>query len=138
VRWHNSRCGSARYFLLGRRYDISVADRSFQTFPCENSGTGISFSALLLIAAHPAQAQTLTVLYNFTGAPDGDNPDASLVFDNAGNIYGTTTYGGNICSADPYGCGTVFKLSANGSGGWNETVVYAFTGGADGASHRVT
>jgi len=110
----------------------------FKLFRVRTLALAFLFSALLLIAAHPAQAQTLTVLYNFTGAPDGDNPDASLVFDNAGNIYGTTTYGGNICSADPYGCGTVFKLSPNGSGGWNETVVYAFTGGADGASHRVT
>jgi uncharacterized repeat protein (TIGR03803 family) len=83
--------------------------------------------ALLLIAARPAQAQE-TVLYTFTGGIDGANPTSRLTFDSAGNLYGTT-YGGGL-----WGYGTVFELSPNGSGGWNETVLYSFTGGADGAN----
>jgi uncharacterized repeat protein (TIGR03803 family) len=86
----------------------------------------------ITLAGRSAQAQTLAVLYNFMGVPDGDNPDASLVIDNAGNLYGTTAYGGNACPSDPNGCGTVFKLSPNGSGGWDETVIYSFSAGADG------
>ncbi len=87
-------------------------------------------SALLLIAALPAQAQTETVLYNFNYGPDnggplGDGPGSRLTFDRAGNLYGTTAGGG-------LGYGTVFELSPNG-GSWNETVLYSFTGGADGA-----
>ena len=84
-------------------------------------------SALLLIAARPAQAQTEAVLYNFAVAPDGSNPRSSLT-SYGGNFYGTTSKGG------AYGYGSIFELSSNGSGGWNETVLYSFTGGTDGAS----
>jgi uncharacterized repeat protein (TIGR03803 family) len=66
-------------------------------------------SVLLLIAALPAQAQTETVLYNFTGGGDGGNPQSNLTFDGAGNLYGTTNGGGL------FGYGTVFELSPNGS-----------------------
>jgi len=81
-------------------------------------------SALLLIAALPAQAQE-AVLYNFTGGSDGANPQSNLTFDSAGNLYGTTPGGG-------LGYGVVFEISPNG--GWHETVLYSFTGGADGSS----
>jgi len=83
-------------------------------------------SALLLIATLPAQAQTETVLCNFTGGSDGGELKSSLIFDGAGNLYGTTYEGGL------FGYGTVFELSPNGNGGWNERVLYSFTGGADG------
>src|SRR5208337_984956 len=76
-------------------------------------------SVLLPIAARPAQAQTETVLYNFAGNPDGAFPASNLTSDGAGNFYGTT-YGGGL------GRGTVFELSPNGGGGWNETVLYSF------------
>jgi uncharacterized repeat protein (TIGR03803 family) len=72
---------------------------------------------------------TETVLYNFTGSADGGQPYGGLVLDAAGNLYGTTNFGGN--SNCNNGCGTVFKLTP-GSSGWNETVLYAFTGGSDG------
>jgi uncharacterized repeat protein (TIGR03803 family) len=87
--------------------------------------------ALLLIAARPALAQTETVVYNFAGSSDGSNPNSTLTSDGVGNFYGTTNSGG---TAGSFGYGTVFELSPNGSGGWNETVLYRFTGGADGAS----
>jgi uncharacterized repeat protein (TIGR03803 family) len=83
-------------------------------------------SALLLIAARPAQAQTEVVLYSFASNPDGANPP-SMVTLNGGNLYGTTHSGG-------LGYGTVFELSPNGSGGWEESVLYSFTGGTDGAN----
>jgi uncharacterized repeat protein (TIGR03803 family) len=73
-----------------------------------------------------------TLLYTFTGGADGGYPEAGLVRDSAGNLYGTTANGGNstgTCSYGFSGCGVVFKLDASG----NETVLYAFTGGADGS-----
>ena len=70
-----------------------------------------------------------SVLYSFTGNADGGQPHGSLIFDSAGNLYGTTNFGGNTSCTQ--GCGTVFKLSP-ASGGWTESVLYAFTGGADG------
>jgi hypothetical protein len=76
-------------------------------------------------------AQTLTTLYSFAGLPDGASPLAGVISDATGNLYGTTEFGGNtICGSG--GCGTVFKLTPNGSGGYGETVLYTFTG-PDGA-----
>jgi uncharacterized repeat protein (TIGR03803 family) len=70
-----------------------------------------------------------TVLYSFLGGADGVYPAAGVIADAAGNLYGTTQYGGGLnCFGD--GCGTVFKLEKTGK----ETVLYSFTGGADGAS----
>ena len=64
-----------------------------------------------------------TVLYRFQGT-DGAFPTGRLVRDGAGNLYGTTIYGG------ANGAGTVFKLDPSG----NETVIYPFPGGAAGAN----
>jgi len=63
------------------------------------------------------------VLHSFTGGADGANPESSLVMDVARNLYGTTIAGGAS------GAGTVFKIGAKG----RETVLYSFTGQADGA-----
>src|ERR1039457_6653900 len=63
-----------------------------------------------------------TVLYNFTGGADGGNPSGGVIGDSAGNFYGTTLNGGAAS------WGGVFKLDKSGQ----ETVLYSFTGGADG------
>jgi uncharacterized repeat protein (TIGR03803 family) len=65
-----------------------------------------------------------TVLYAFRGGDDGGNPDAGVIRDSAGNLYGTTqTYGA-------YNVGVVYMLDTAG----NETVLHTFTGGADGGN----
>jgi uncharacterized repeat protein (TIGR03803 family) len=56
-----------------------------------------------------------TVLYRFTGGTDGQFPAAGLVLDAAGNLYGTTQYGGPVTAACGIGCGTVFKLDSSGN-----------------------
>jgi uncharacterized repeat protein (TIGR03803 family) len=56
-----------------------------------------------------------TVLYRFTGGADGQFPSAGLVMDAAGNLYGTTQYGGPVTAACGIGCGTVFKLDPTGT-----------------------
>jgi uncharacterized repeat protein (TIGR03803 family) len=68
------------------------------------------------------------VLYSFgTSHNDGAEPTAGLIFDSAGNLYGTTSGGGGSnCYGS--GCGTVFKLSPNSHGGWTESILYSFTG----------
>ena len=90
----------------------------------------ILFAAAMLTQS--AQAQTFTVLHSFSDGPDGAYPDAGLTMDRAGNLYGTTSIGGNT-GANCGGCGTVFKLTHSGSG-WVFNPIYSFTGGNDGAS----
>jgi uncharacterized repeat protein (TIGR03803 family) len=74
---------------------------------------------------------TQTVLYSFAGAGsnDGANPYAGLVMDSAGNLYGTTLYGGASNQ------GSVFQLSKSGST-WKETVLHTFDNisGSDGSN----
>jgi uncharacterized repeat protein (TIGR03803 family) len=67
-----------------------------------------------------------TVLHTFQG-PDGAYPSAGLIYDNLGNLYGTTEGGGNNHLCPPYGCGTVFKLDR--SGGF--TTLHNFVGGTN-------
>jgi len=71
------------------------------------------------------------VLYSFGSESDASFPVGSLVFDQAGNLYGETRYGGTSNN------GTVFKLAPNGNGTWSESVLYGFCsleGCRDGAS----
>ena len=56
----------------------------------------LAVALVLTVAAIPsAQAQTFTVLYQFTGGADGRSPHAGLLQDLAGNLYGTTFQGGD-------------------------------------------
>ena len=74
-----------------------------------------------------------TALYAFGKKPDANNPQFGLVQDAAGNFYGTTESGGLKGCPDAQGpltCGTVFKIDPSG----NETVLYRFTGKADGGN----
>ena len=69
----------------------------------------------------------LTVLYSFTGGSDGANPFSGVILDSAGNLYGTTAYGGSAYRNA--GHGVVYELSSAGQ----LTVLYSFSGGTDGA-----
>ena len=68
-----------------------------------------------------------TVLYTFQGGSDGNGPLLGVVLDAAGNLYGTTEFGGSTTCA-PYTCGVVFELSPSGV----ETILHDFTLGTDG------
>ena len=72
-----------------------------------------------------------SVLYSFTGINgDGSFPSDNLTFDAAGNLYGTTEWGG------AYDQGTVFELIPGSGGRWKEIVIYSFGGGSDGSRPR--
>jgi uncharacterized repeat protein (TIGR03803 family) len=83
---------------------------------CDGQGCGTVFELVRTNGGWKHQ-----VLYSFAGGSDGSSPMAGLVFDGAGNLYGTTS-------------STVFELSPNGHGSWIESVIYTFTGGADGSN----
>ncbi|MGP0096238.1 MAG: choice-of-anchor tandem repeat GloVer-containing protein [Terriglobales bacterium] len=78
----------------------------------------------------PYDKWALSVLHSFSGLDgDGASPFAGVVLDAAGNLYGTTAYGG----ASAGYAGTVFKLTPGASNQWTETVLYSFSGGTDGS-----
>ena len=90
---------------------------------CEKNGCGTVFEL------KPNGQKT--TLYAFKAGNDGWVAEGRVIADKAGNLYGTTMQGGGHtdCSVNYEGCGTVFKLTPDGT----ETVLYAFTGGSDGA-----
>jgi uncharacterized repeat protein (TIGR03803 family) len=77
---------------------------------------------------------TESVLHEFAGgASDGADPFGGLVFDKAGNLYGSA-YSGGSSNCGGGGCGGVFKLSPQAGGGWQEQMIYFFQNGDDGSS----
>src|SRR5712691_4877753 len=90
----------------------------------------LAAAALIAAAMMPRSAAAAPLeqtLYSFcaqSGCADGSFPYAGLIFDAAGNLYGTTSQGGTA------GKGTVFELTPDGT----ETVLYSFKGGSDGAN----
>jgi len=92
-----------------------------------NSSAAIALVAIAATiavwGAQPAQAQTFTVLHNFTYGADGAEPEDGLTFDAAGNLYGTAAVGG---VGYPYG--TVFELSKRNSSWVFDPVFNNFTG----------
>ena len=110
----------------GNLYGIAGAGGSQNAFCSFYSGCGVVFELT------PSQGNSWqeTVLHTFTDGVDGAFPIGGLTLDPLGNLFGTTTQGGN--SGCIHGCGVVFELTP-GPGGWTENVLYSFTGGADGA-----
>jgi uncharacterized repeat protein (TIGR03803 family) len=64
---------------------------------------------------------TPKVIYAFRGASDGSNPQAALTFDTVGNLYGTTSEGGDRDD------GTIFELMPERSGSWTKRTLHSFT-----------
>lgn len=97
-----------------------VRDSAGNLYGTTSSGGAFGFGAVYKIDATGQE----TVLHDFAGGTDGGGPYGSLFLDASGNLYGTTSGGG------PSAAGTVFKLDHTGK----ESVLYAFTGGSDGAT----
>ncbi|HEY7097077.1 MAG TPA: choice-of-anchor tandem repeat GloVer-containing protein [Terriglobales bacterium] len=82
-----------------------------------------------LMICQLAAAQTEAILHSFQGTPDGSVPSGGPIVDASGNIFDTTEQGG------VYGAGTVYELTppTQEGGDWTETILYSFTGLADGS-----
>jgi uncharacterized repeat protein (TIGR03803 family) len=119
-RWH-----------IGKRLMAAI---SLSAVLSAGASARLALAAVLLqvVASTPsAQAQvgpTFNLLYSFTNITTGEFPYAGVVRDAAGNLYGTTYYGGDTQCLHFGGCGTVFKVDTTGK----ETVLHSFTGSADG------
>jgi uncharacterized repeat protein (TIGR03803 family) len=106
----NGTDGSNPFSLIldasGNLYGVTL----FGGEPCPGFGTcGVVFKL--------DTSGNLTILHNFTGGADGANPEASLVMDTEGNLYGTTLAGGassGCPNQTPPGCGIIFEIDKNG------------------------
>jgi uncharacterized repeat protein (TIGR03803 family) len=68
-----------------------------------------------------------TLVKGFSGVGDSPVNPNQVVLDSAGNIYGTSVFGGyKVCSADTVTCGTVYQLTPSAGGGWSFTALHAF------------
>lgn len=86
---------------------------------------GFAFCLSFAVVALPhVQAQSFSVIHNFTGGSDGAGPLNGFTTDSAGSLYGTTSTGGM------FNYGLVYKLNSSGT----ETVLHNFNGGTDGAN----
>jgi uncharacterized repeat protein (TIGR03803 family) len=90
-----------------------------------SAGEGSIGGVVFELTPHPDGTWTEAVLHSFGQGADGNGPSIpGLVFDSAGNLYGTTAGGGaTICTG---GCGTVFELSPGLNGQWSEKILYVF------------
>jgi uncharacterized repeat protein (TIGR03803 family) len=94
-------------------------------------GGAIGTGAVFELTLQPDASWTEEILYSFNDkTTEGTNPDGGVIFDAAGNLYGTTLEGGDdhgVCNGSGVpGCGIVYKLSLNAAGTWTETVIFAF------------
>jgi len=110
---------------------------SWNRFLAAGRSTFVAWLAMIACCIAPAWGSGEKVIYSFAGgSADGTLPTSNLISDSAGNLYGTTTQGGNSSSCGPFGsesCGVVFELTPS-NGSWTEKVIYSFGGGADGGT----
>jgi uncharacterized repeat protein (TIGR03803 family) len=104
-----------------------VADTAGNLYGTTTMGGVYSEGTVFELMPKPKGGWAEKVIYSFnSNGIDGTQPYSSLVFDKAGNLYGTTNSGGT------YGVGTVFKLTPRSGRSWKETILYNFSGTQDG------
>jgi len=107
-------------------YASLILDASGNLYSTTQTGGAYGHGTVFELIPSKGGHWTEKILHNFNN-PDGTYPSAGLIFDTAGNLYGTSVEGGT------YNLGTVFELTPTGGGGWTETVLHSF-GGADGST----
>jgi uncharacterized repeat protein (TIGR03803 family) len=115
---------SSAVFLdsAGNIYGTTYSGGLPSSYPCGSGFRGCGIVYQLTLSGSGWQK---TAIHSFTGGEDGGAPIAGVAMDVAGNLYGTTEFGGS------HGAGVIYQLTPGGSG-WAETVLYAFSGASDG------
>jgi len=96
-----------------------IFDQSGNLYGTTSQGGSASSGSVFKLTPNGDGTWTQSVLYSFQGGTDGAHPAARLIFDQSGNLYGTTAFGGSTNQ------GTVFELTPSG-GSWTETVLHTF------------
>lgn len=93
-----------------------------------HGGQGGVAGSIFELTSQGSGLWTFSVIHEFAlNGEDGSSPTAGLIFDDIGNLYGTTAVGGSNRCGGSGGCGTVFEL-AQDSGAWEETILHSFDG----------
>jgi len=106
-----------------------IFDQAGNLYGSTQAGGAYNFGTVFKLTPKSTGGWSERVLYSFTGGADGRWPQAGLIFDAAGNLYGTTESGGILypyCRPYNYGCGVVFNLALKPDGVWKESVLYSF------------
>jgi uncharacterized repeat protein (TIGR03803 family) len=109
-------------------FAVVIFDANGNLYSTTQQGGAYGDGTVFKLTPNGGAGWTETVLHSFDLA-DGAGPDAGLVFDSAGNLYGTTEGGGNLNQCVNYGggCGVVFQLRPHADGSWKEKVLHKFT-----------
>jgi hypothetical protein len=109
----------------GNLYGATISGGDLHS--CSGTGCGVVFQLI-----HKNGAWTEKVLHTFQqNGKDGLSPQSGVIFDKAGNLYGTTGQGGSA-DCGGFGCGTVFELTRS-NGKWTEKILHSFhNNGQDG------
>jgi uncharacterized repeat protein (TIGR03803 family) len=113
-----------------------ISDSGGNLYGTASIGGSTGSGAVFELTSGTNGGWTETVLYSFSGRSDGGSPQAGLIFDSTGNLYGTTADGGNVNNNCESGCGVAFRLAPGKNGIWTESVLHAFGGGQDGFDPR--
>jgi uncharacterized repeat protein (TIGR03803 family) len=117
----------------GRFFGLLTVDQSGNVYGAAFQG-GINNNGLIFeFVPGAGGVWTENVLYDFVGGKDGSGPGSALTFDQAGNLYGTTEYGGEAPGCGTRGCGAVFELKKGAGGQWSDSILYAFSNSGVGA-----
>jgi uncharacterized repeat protein (TIGR03803 family) len=112
----------------GLPYGAVVRDTAGRLYGTTYYDGAYGLGAVYQLAQDPSGQWRERVIHSFEGGGDGSNPVSHLNVDAAGNLYGTTSEGGDGgCN-----CGTIFKLTDMGAGHWQHTVLHTFAGSPDG------
>ncbi len=116
-------------FRHGTLYAVAANKEIYTVNTQTGQATSTNQQTSVAVVGMAVPASTFTVLHTFTGH-DGATPEAGLIADRAGNLYGITDAGGTSAGT---GNGTVFKLTKHGQD-WTFGSLYSFQGGGDGAN----
>jgi uncharacterized repeat protein (TIGR03803 family) len=108
-----------------------IFDQAGNLYGTTSEGGASRGGTVFMLKPNPGGSWTESVLYSFCSlahCSDGSFPVDGVIFDTAGNLYGTTSFGGNSnfnCNGNP-SCGVVFELTPNRSGSWTESILHNF------------
>jgi len=120
----------------GYPYSTPIFDKAGNLYGTASAGGPYGSGVVYKLSPTASGEWKQTVLYNFTGGNDGAAPGlGNLVFDKAGNLYGSNIAGANVTSqacSNTGGCGVIFQLSPVAGGNWKFNLLHTFSGGWDG------